>query len=502
MKSALAQLFAIFFLVTSFAQSSTQRIDSYKFHEDDSANVVIVQMAYNSASVVKITGDTVGLKKAGELIIEIVCTDFPASLNLTQLNQGRLDSFFKCFPLVSRKLIRSVQILRQMDGSEKQNAKSMFHGMVVHFRVVQTKEGMKSELAKLDSLIGSDLEDKKPELKVDISKARLDSVSKASRKHWTFPKTQKWRGGMMLNGNFFTIEQLKALGHDTSCYLILSPKKALKKGFISRKEYVQENLKYASFLFFFYCVESDSNFTDSKETPTANILIDSVSITKQTTEELKQLPDSTILKAFKRNHWKDFAITGDVTGSMYSYTAQLLLWIKLQSLDSLTNNFTFFNDGDDKPDYKKKIGQTGGIYQKSCVSFSEVLNLIKGTMLAGGGGDSPENDVEALLASESQFSEIAFHVLIADNWAPLKDQKLIKKLTKPVRVVLCGVLDYYVTVDYLNLARQTGGSVHLMEQDLYNLARMHEGETLTIGKKSFRIDGGEFKEIKNFDQRL
>jgi hypothetical protein len=188
-------------------------------------------------------------------------------------------------------------------------------------------------------------------------------------------------------------------------------------------------------------------------------------------------------------------IVGDVTGSMYPYTAQLLLWLKLKSLDSLTTSYTFFNDGDDLPDRKKVISKTGGIYSNVCTSFTEVLDLVKSTMKKGGGGDAPENDVEALLQSERRFPGSAFHVLIADNWAPVKDIKLAGLITKPVRIVLCGVVDDAINTDYLDLARLTKGSVHVLENDLLNLARMHEGEVLKIGKKEYKIVGGHFKVI-------
>lgn len=105
----------------------------------------------------------------------------------------------------------------------------------------------------------------------------------------------------------------------------------------------------------------------------------------------------------------------------------------------------------------------------------------------------PKLGVELLIA-EKEFPEIDYTVMLADNWAPLKDQQLINQLTKPVRVVLCGA-EYGVNVDYLNLARKTKGSVHLMEEDLMDLAAMHEGEVLKIGNRAFQIVKGEFKEI-------
>ena len=114
-------------------------------------------------------------------------------------------------------------------------------------------------------------------------------------------------------------------------------------------------------------------------------------------------------------------------------------------------------------------------------------------MKKGGGGDAPENDVEALLHSEKTFPGMVFHVLIADNWAPVKDIKIASRINKPVRIVLCGVVDDALNTDYLDLARVTKGSVHVLENDLFNLAAMHEGEVLKIGKKEYKIVDGHFK---------
>jgi hypothetical protein len=42
-----------------------------------------------------------------------------------------------------------------------------------------------------------------------------------------------------------------------------------------------------------------------------------------------------------------------------------------------------------------------------------------------------------------------------------------------------------------------------MEDDLFNLATMHEGDVLKIGKKEFKIINGHFKDISdNAQMRL
>lgn len=206
--------------------------------------------------------------------------------------------------------------------------------------------------------------------------------------------------------------------------------------------------------------------------------------------------DSTIYKTFKRNKWRNYAIACDVTGSMYPYTAQLLIWLRLESLRQLTNKYTFFNDGDNKRDNEKIIGNTGGVFSKECNSYEEVEELLKMTMRKGGGGDAPENNIEAIIKTESNFRNIDFTVLIADNWAPIKDLSFYKQINKPVRIIICGYTNGYVNIDYLNLAKATNGSIHTIERDIQNLVSLNEGQMLTIGKRTYKIINGQFVELK------
>ncbi|MGZ5304475.1 MAG: toxin-antitoxin system YwqK family antitoxin, partial [Bacteroidia bacterium] len=77
-------------------------------------------------------------------------------------------------------------------------------------------------------------------------------------------------------------------------------------------------------------------------------------------EEL-EIDDSTVLKALSKIPLtKNSVIVTDVTGSMHNNVGQLLLWYNLQMHKTPVKRFVFFNDGDNMPDLKKKIGKTGG----------------------------------------------------------------------------------------------------------------------------------------------
>ena len=204
--------------------------------------------------------------------------------------------------------------------------------------------------------------------------------------------------------------------------------------------------------------------------------------------------DSVVHVALERNKWTNMAIVADLTGSMSPYSAQLLIWFKLNANNDFVKHFIFFNDGDKTPNNKKVIGKTGGIYDMKTSKFEDVENLARTTMKNGFGGDAPENDVEALIKAIEVCPTCEDIVLIADNWAPIKDISLLTQISKPIKVILCGS-DYGINTEYLDLARATGGSVHTIEEDLTQLMHLNEGQEITIEGQSFKILKGKFIKI-------
>jgi len=207
---------------------------------------------------------------------------------------------------------------------------------------------------------------------------------------------------------------------------------------------------------------------------------------------MKRLPDSTIFKVLDRHEaWKNILFVCDVTGSMAPYTAEVMLWHKLNYQTNKAKYFTFFNDGDNMPDHKKKIGRTGGIYFITATNFVGVEIALYNTMRRGGGGDIPENNCEAIIRSLQQMGDAGEIVMIADNLASIKDLALADQIKRPVRIILCGAEKDFINPDHLELARKTKGSVHSMSEDLENLYKLAEGEVFTFGKKQFKIVKGK-----------
>jgi len=174
---------------------------------------------------------------------------------------------------------------------------------------------------------------------------------------------------------------------------------------------------------------------------------------------------SVVYKAFLQHpEWQKAVVVADWTGSMYPYTGMVLRWHKQNVDKQVIANLVLFNDGDDniRGGKAKVAGHIGGIYHTDPKDIEGLLGVIETAVNNGDGGDSEENDIEALLSAQAQYPDAPYLILIADN-SPIRDMELLGKLTKPVHVLLCN--GGYVP-DYMKLAYTTGGSITLLEDDL------------------------------------
>jgi len=203
--------------------------------------------------------------------------------------------------------------------------------------------------------------------------------------------------------------------------------------------------------------------------------------------------DSVVFKVFERNPgWKDMVIVKDWTGSMYDYGAQAILWHRLNMEKNAVKQIIFFNDGDQKPKEQKVVGETGGIYAAEPQDIRDVIKVMREVMLQGNGGDSEENDIEALLHANKQFDAKAELILIADNKSAIRDISLATDLKKPIRIILCGTQEApIVHPDYLRLAKETTGSIHTIEEDIMGLSSLKEGESIKILGVEYKMVNGE-----------
>ena len=343
------------------------------------------------------------------IAVDLVFTDYPSTDDLKALNRKRLVHLFNKYPSLAKASI-SWKLIRQTNGASKENALTMFHGFVLYYRPRQTKEVMKTDIEELKKMLlpttGSVVKKRNGFIATDTSELRKNYEIEP-----------------------YTIV-LKLPVNEGIAYLGMDPSE-------------KENYK-----------NRDSVFVYAKpSTGTLEKL------------ELKPPPDSTILKVLDRTQWNRMVVVADVTASMYPFTGQLMLWLKIHEDERRIDRFVFFNDGDNKDDDLKKPGNTGGIYATGSSVFEVVEQLALKTMSNGCGGSIPENNIEALLRGIGSCPECKDVVMIADNNSPVSDMILLKQLHTPVHIIVCGVHDK-INRDYIEIARATGGSVHLMERDI------------------------------------
>ncbi len=203
--------------------------------------------------------------------------------------------------------------------------------------------------------------------------------------------------------------------------------------------------------------------------------------------------DTVVVATMNRqqNNWKQELVVMDVTASMAPYVAQMMGWFYRHAADGKLRHFTFFNDGDANPD--GAVGKTGGVYHIKADNFNAIKEGVQQAMVRGGGGNAPENDIEALIKGIKACPECGDVVLIADNWAPIRDKSLsasLGLLKKPIHIILCGV-DWGINAEYLELAKDTGGSVHLIDSDITDLSGLKEGGNITIRGVEYLYKGGK-----------
>ncbi len=400
------------------------------------------------------------LKEADIARIDLVYSDYPAGQDFSLLNKKRLESLKKVLPKLFTKPGIEFRKIRQTIAKTRKTAETLQHGFFIYFRPKPTKEESKKEIEKLKESLRTGAK------VADVSKdeTAVDSVFN----NWcgTTIVVVDTTGGYTIWGDTLT----RKLSWDSNWVIKkLALNEYLKSGLIPEIQ-----LKDYEGWDSVYHIEYKGDCPDYS----ADYF-------------LYQLADTTVSSVFNRHKWNKAMVIADVTGSMYPYTSQLLQWLKLTMTDKTKRYFLFFNDGDSKGDEDKIIGKTGGIYTVFSDSYDEVEKTIVKAMTNGGGGDAPENNIEALLEAEKLCEKCDSVVMIVDNWAPVKDISLLLKSKKPVKVVVCGVMDR-INKDYLKLVRDSKGSLHLIEEDIYTLSEIKEGEVIKIRGINYTLIKGEF----------
>jgi len=401
---------------------------------------ILLPMSFNSATFTQhFKYNYFADKTIEEIYLVYTAYKLAEQFSQPKLNEARLDSLKKIIPNVQKQSWVNWKIIAQTNAKNDKEARKLYHGFIVKIR---KQKSTIDEISEMKLMLSND----------SLGTESCDSVKKA-----------KLKSRMVRTGRYVPTNIEK-----------------LKRGIVYKTKGIGNSRR-----------PEMKPKIDTTWTTVINCGFKKAEIAEL---YLQNLPDKSVYTILDRNkEWKDLALVCDVTGSMYIYTVQLTIWSRVNKLGNI-KHVTYFNDGDNKPDRQKKIGQTGGIYSMVPKSPKQMDSLMTQTMIKGNGGDAEENDLESILKSISSYPESKNIILVADNNSPIKDFSLINKVNKPIRVILCGT-EFGVNTQYLDLARLTKGSVHTAFNDYYDLHLLFDLEDIIIDGRKYRLSQGKFFRI-------
>lgn len=133
--------------------------------------VIVLNMNYGDSYVISEI-DRQKLKNADVQLIDLVFTDFPKGEDLKALNLSRI----KVVEGLRKSLVTDVnirwRIIRQSDCKNEGEAKTFFHGIVIHYKLPQTEEDRLRELEAISKFLPEESTLKGPK---EIRKSLVDS---------------------------------------------------------------------------------------------------------------------------------------------------------------------------------------------------------------------------------------------------------------------------------------------------------------------------------------
>lgn len=436
-----------------------------------STSVLYLPMPFAKSDFV----DTAGvfhLQHADILSVDLVFTDYPAVKTLTSLNGARFKSLLQLIPFIHDQSFTQWRMIRQTNGKDAITSEQLMHGFVIHYRSFPTLASIQKELTLVKQTATA--------LRQLSYHPVLQTASNAPE---PAKKIRYWDviyGSSASTASVFYIKNRPVLQIADTVFTSIVPsdsivqmpfKAAMQKRMLTRQQ--QQKFQKATQL---YCLlGAPREWSDDQ--PHQSVVI----------AKPLPLPDITLLHNLRQQTFKQALLVVDVTASMSLYTVQLLHW--LQQTDTLHSikQFSCFNDGDDMPTEQKVMGHTGGIYITPYTNIKNAAALMETAMQKGSGGDTPENVCEALIQSIARCADCKEVVLIADNWAPVRDIELVQEIKKPVHIMICGGT-IGVHPDYVTIAYKTGGSLRFTDKTISDFSALKNGGELLIRSLPFRID--------------
>lgn len=382
----------------------------------------------------------------------------------------------------------SWEIVRQSRGKSREEAEGLFHGFVVTYQPPLSPKRKKEIEDRLSKEL--DCAKKRPPADAPKFPGGEDSLRAWLVDHIPLPTVSETGGDRGKKQYMLQFLIDTATGTLTKVTLPKGINESYKKRLSSALSEMPRwlpgnpNVRFMLMLSF----EPDKNTGHRALRPQPLRGFDLVRCKDEDVEEGEPI----VTEVFKRNaQWKNILLVEDVTGSMLPYVAELLVWNALTSNAQKVKHIVLFNDGDSKSTNEKVIGKTGGIYHVNSRKIEVLEETMVRAMAAGNGGDTPENDIEAIIEGLKACPSCEEVVLVADNNATPRDLELLSEVNKPVRVILCGV-KYGVNPAHLYIAWKTKGSLHTLDRDINELAAMQEGDVIKVMDIPFRIKDGKF----------
>ena len=374
--------------------------------------------------------------------IDIIYTKYPREkkdwrTEYHGLLANRLKELFRIDPSLNNVNI-TWNIILQTDCYTERQTKKLFHGIAIRYM-------SKNEVIREELLIGDTLE----------KAVVIDKKLEENEPNFPTKKIEAPEKEVNENDNVDRVNLLDKLKSDL-------PNDILKQ--LEGKSADEEALIVLKYL------EKNELKTDRAEITPAFLKTKTKEVEKFIETYSSEEHPEIVRMLDRQKDWENTLVVMDWTGSMYGFGGEVMKWHLLNFEKSGIQKFVLFNDGDGKMAYKKEIGKTGGIYIQSATNIDQLIRMFEVVMHKGRGGDRPENDVEAILKGLEKFPSAKQVVLIADNRSCVRDISLVSKIKIPVKVILCGYTDAQGSnPHYIEIASQTGGSVHTAEQDIGDL---------------------------------
>ncbi|WP_298411018.1 hypothetical protein [Hydrotalea sp.] len=439
-----------------------------------STNVLYLPMPFAKSDFADTTGVS-RLQQADILSVDLVFTDYPASNSLKVLNAARFKSLQQLIPFIHNQFFTQWRMIRQTKGKDAVSSEKLMHGFVIHYRSIPTGVSIQKELALVQQTTMALAQIKqKPVLQISVNPVNNAKTSKKIR-YW-----DEIYGSSAPTTPMFYIKNRPVLQIADTVFTTFDPSDsmmqvpytiALQKKILTRQQQIK--FQKAEQL---YCLLGPPRKWADEGSQAATLIAKSL-----------PLPDTSLLHSLQQQSFKNALLVVDVTASMSLYTVQLLHW--LQQIDTLhaITQFACFNDGNDIPTERKILGNTGGIYIEPYSNMNNAAVLMETAMHRGSGGDTPENVCEALIQSIAACAACEEVILIADNWAPVRDIELLQQIKKPVQIMICGGT-IGVHPDYVTIACKTQGSLRFTDGAITDFSALKNGGVMQIRSLPFRLD--------------